>query len=183
MANRGAIVVVKAIAAGCTASVAIAAACDVDIRAKSIAGIGRTIEGVGGATVGVVARGRAISVADFVCFDNAVPATGTAIGIVVVIASTRTTFVTLCTGGHIRENTGCVAILCASAKRIGGAGKSIITGCGTISVTEFSCFDDAIGAKRRAIVIVEIIAAWSTAGIPRIADDDIRVRASRVTGC
>ena len=111
MANGSAIVVVKAIAARCTTTIAIAAACDVDIRAKSIAGNCRAVEGVGGAIVGVVACGRTISVADFICLYHAITATRAAVGIVVISAPARTTSIAVCASGDISETTSGIATL------------------------------------------------------------------------
>ena len=111
MTNGGAIIVVKAIAAGCTASIAVDAACYIDICAKSIAGSCRPVEGVGGAIVGVVACGRTISVADFICLYHAITATRGAVGIVVISAPARTTSIAVCASGDISETTSGIATL------------------------------------------------------------------------
>ena len=87
MADRGTVIVIKAIASGRTASVIIRASGNVETGAMGVASIGRAVYGVDGASVGVVANGWAIVIAKFIGLDNAVAARGAAIVVIAVVAS------------------------------------------------------------------------------------------------
>ena len=110
LTDGSAIIVVEAIAPGGAASVSIGASCNFDGSAKCIAGGCRTIEGVIGTRVGIVAGGWAISITNFVCFYDTIAAIRAAIGIVIVIAATRTASVAVGASGNTREHTNRITI-------------------------------------------------------------------------
>ena len=122
MADRGTVIVIKAIASGRTASVIIRASGNVETGAMGVASIGRAVYGVDGASVGVVANGWAIVIAKFIGLDNAVAARGAAIVVCVRVASCWAATIVTHTGRHRTVNTLKVAGCCASRGIILGAG-------------------------------------------------------------
>ena len=165
MAHGDAIIVVEAIASWGAAPIAIKTTGNLDISAKSIAGGSRTVQGVGRTTVGVIAGGGAIPIADFVFFDHTVTATGAAVGIVIIIASAWAAPIAVCASGNRSENTTCIAIPQTPAQRIRSAGKPIVTGGRTIAIADFSGLNDIIRAEWSAIIVVKTIAFGRTTSI------------------
>ena len=182
LTNGSAIIVVKAIATRRTAPVVVCATGYLKMATDDIAGIGRTIQGVESAAIRVIARGGAISVTDFICFDNIISATGAAIIIAIIIAAKGATTVIVFTDGNISEKTGCITISGTSPQRIGCAGKCIVASLGTIPIAGFAWLDDIIGAERSTIIIVKIIAALSATAISRGAGYDFCVQALGAAG-
>ena len=81
-----------------------------NIAAESIAAICRAVQGIGGAGIGIVACGWAISIAALVCFNHIIAANRCAIAVVIIIATTWAASIAISTSRDIRENTGCIAI-------------------------------------------------------------------------
>ena len=113
MADRGTVIVIKAIASGRTASVIIRASGNVETGAMGVASIGRSVYGVDGASVGVVASGWAIVIAKFIGLDNAVAADGLAVVVCVGVASGWATIIVAHAGYNgtvkAKEVAGCRA--------------------------------------------------------------------------
>ena len=123
-ANRGAITVVQVIAAGRTASVIIRAGSNVETGAMGVASSRRSVYGVGGAGVGVVASGWAIVIAKFIGLDNAVATGGLAVVVCVGVASGWAAII-VTHAGHNRT---------VKAQKVAGCGTSrgIILGAGIV---------------------------------------------------
>ena len=118
-----------------------------------------------GASTGSVARGWAISVADFSALFDAISTGGITITIVRIITLAGAASVTGCAGSNVRENTSDVAFSRGSCLRICGTGESVITDGGAVSITGFTRFHDVIGAGWGTIIIIEAIAPWRAAAI------------------
>ena len=123
-ADWGTVIVIKAIAAGRTASVIIGASGNVETGAMGVASIGRAVYGVGGAGVGVVANGGAIVIAKFIGLDNAVATDGLAVVVCVRVASGWAAII-VTHAGHQRT---------IKAKEVAGcrATRGIILGAGIV---------------------------------------------------
>ena len=91
MTNGSTIIVVEAIASGSAALVVVGTTNNVDIAASGIAGFRGAVEGIGGAAIRVAACLGAISVAEFVGFNNAIAAADTAVIVVIIVAPSRAT--------------------------------------------------------------------------------------------
>ena len=74
-----------------------------------IAVIGRTVQNVVGTTIGVPARSWAVSIADFICFDNTISTDRSTVAVVIVIATSWTASVTVRATRDIGKNASDIA--------------------------------------------------------------------------
>ena len=100
MADGRTIVVVKAIAAGRTASVIIRASGNVGTDAMSVARIGRAVYGIDGAGVGVVASGGTIAITPLTGFHHPIATKRVAIPIAELSATGRAAVIIRSTRRH-----------------------------------------------------------------------------------
>ena len=155
-----------------------------DVGISTTSGAIRGVAGkiVAGADVIVVAAGGAITVAILSCLNDIITTGGIAIGVGVGVATISAALVAVNTFGDKRVGAMGRAFASGSDHRIGGAAIQIkAVGWATRAFTIFTRFDNIISTDRSAIIIVEIVAAGSTATVTVHTLIDIRVGAGDVT--
>ena len=127
---------------------------------------------------------RTIAITGFICFDDAIPAIGSTIVVVIIIAATRAAPVSIFTNVNAGENADRAAIACASAYKVRCTCEAVIASGRAISIAAFSCFDDIIGTEWSTIIIVETIAARGATTIRGSAGGNYGIRTVCVAcGC